>query len=75
MTISRFFGFLISNLVFFFGLKDKIVEFILGFGKKQFFEISKCFVISRRQLLNTANLLRSPDLSFAIRPEETYLPK
>ena len=31
--------------IIFFGLKERIVEFILGLGKKQFFDTSKCFLI------------------------------
>ena len=53
-------------LIFNDGSKDKTVELILGLGKKQFLEISKCFFISNLQLLKTDSLLKSLDLFFAI---------
>ena len=56
VTISRLFGFFRSNGLFFFGLNDNKVESILGFGKKEFFEISKCFLISSLQFDKTDNL-------------------
>ena len=53
------------NLLFLIGLNDRTVELILGFGKKQFFETSKCFFTSNLQLDKIDNLPNSLDFSYA----------
>ena len=65
VTVSKFLGFLILNILFFFGINDRTVELILGLGEKQFFETSKCFFISNLQLHKIDNLPKSLIFFFA----------
>ena len=47
------------NWLFFLGVNESKVELTLGLGKKQFFDILKCFFTSNLQFVKTANLPKS----------------